>query len=96
MRRVCPPLTPSPPHRTPPTCSYQGMGLARVTCAAGCSCKPILVDGLWRQRTSLMQMTSLQARGMVVGWQLGRALRLQVVDQPMSNSPGKVVPPHLP
>lgn len=44
------------------------MGLARVTCAAGCSCKPILVDGLWRQRTSLMQMTSLQAREMVVGW----------------------------
>ncbi|PRW56718.1 hypothetical protein C2E21_4783 [Chlorella sorokiniana] len=40
--------------------SYQGMGLARVTCAAGCSCKPGLVDGLWRQHTSLMQMTSLQ------------------------------------
>lgn len=43
------------------------MGLARVTCAAGCSCKPALVDGLWRQRTSLMQMTSLQVQ-LLVGW----------------------------
>ena len=44
------------------------MGLARITCASGCSCQPSLVDGLWRQRTSLMQMHSLTASWGAVGW----------------------------
>lgn len=41
--------------------SYQGMGLARVECRSGCSCTPTLVDGLWDDHTSLVQMHSFQA-----------------------------------
>lgn len=36
--------------------SYAGMGLARVECRSGCTCTPTQVDGLWKQRVSLMQM----------------------------------------
>ena len=40
--------------------SYGGMGLARVECRSGCTCAPSLVDGLWRERTSLMQLHSFK------------------------------------
>lgn len=36
------------------------MALVRVQCASGCECKTTLVDGLWKQRTSLMQLHSFQ------------------------------------
>ncbi|PRW60464.1 expressed protein isoform A [Chlorella sorokiniana] len=36
--------------------SYTGMGLAKVTCASGCTCRPSWVDGFWDSPTSLTQM----------------------------------------
>lgn len=42
--------------------SYEGMGLARVECRSGCTCAPSLVDGLWSERTSLMQLHSFKVR----------------------------------
>lgn len=32
------------------------MGVARVTCASGCTCKPTWADGFWDSPTSLTQM----------------------------------------
>ncbi|PSC68097.1 CRT (chloroquine-resistance transporter)-like transporter [Micractinium conductrix] len=39
--------------------SYQGMGMARVECASGCTCAPSDVDGLWEQQVSLMQLHAI-------------------------------------
>ena len=36
------------------------MGLARVQCVSGCACANSLVDGLWRQRVSLVQLLSIE------------------------------------
>ncbi|PSC75343.1 hypothetical protein C2E20_1137 [Micractinium conductrix] len=36
--------------------SYCGMGQARVECQSGCSCQPTVVEALWEERTSLLQM----------------------------------------
>ena len=48
----------------PPFClrSYQGMGMARVECASGCTCAPSDVDGLWEQQVSLMQLHAITVR----------------------------------
>ena len=48
--QLLPPPLPSPPR------SYCGMGQARVECQSGCSCQPTVVEALWEERTSLLQM----------------------------------------
>ena len=39
------------------------MGKARVTCQSGCTCAPTVVNGLWKERVSLMQMLEVTVRG---------------------------------
>ncbi len=33
--------------------SYEGMGVADVTCASGCTCKPGRLDAQWSRRASI-------------------------------------------
>lgn len=59
------PAAPSAPAKIPDSktlCSYTGMGLARATCASGCSCRPSWIDGFWDSPVSLTQMHAFQVR----------------------------------
>lgn len=36
--------------------SYEGMGVANVTCAAGCTCEPGRLDTQWSRRASIFSV----------------------------------------
>ncbi|PSC68096.1 hypothetical protein C2E20_8274 [Micractinium conductrix] len=63
--------------------SYRGMGKARVTCQSGCTCAPTVVNGLWKERVSLMQMLEV-----TVSQHPKCVLRITILDQSSSSSGG--------
>ena len=65
---ACPPLPLASQLVLTYTASYDGWGIAAVSCLSGCNCKPAEIDAASKEKTSLLQVcVGVEGRGSVKG-----------------------------